>query len=189
MPESFTGIQRIEHWLPVSQQQIREHEAEGRAVARRLRAQERYHALRRDLHSLPADVFLVHSPVLDDAMERGVRADSPEWERLVEQETAAARLRSARRRERQKTVLKRYERLLKAARERREAEERARRLSERQAAVFEHLSLEPLLARLGMSRAFALHLLQPYCRCEQDNLEGGWMRCEHARDLGLEVWS
>lgn len=181
-------MERIEHWLPMSQQQIREHEAEGRATARRLRARDRYRALRQQSYGMPAEVFLVHSPALDEAMERGIRADSPEWERLVEQETAAARLASARRRARTKTVLERYERLLKRDRERREAEAKARRLAERQAAAEIPLEMGRLLERLNMSEAFAAHLLQPYCTCDEDCDGRGWDRCEHARDLGLETW-
>ena len=45
------------------------------------------------------------------------------------------------------------------------------------------LTLESLTARMGWSREYAEHLVQPYCGCEDDI--DGWSYCEHARDLGL----
>lgn len=182
------GIERIEHWLPMSQQQILDAEADRRAVRRATRAREKYQALRRAVYVSPADIFLVHSPALDDAIERGVKADSAEWDLLVAQEIVAAQQRSAQRRQRTAAVLERYERLRAAAHERREAEAKARRLAERQAAAEAPLEMDALLARLNMSRAFAAHLLQPYCTCEEESYDRGWDRCQHARDLGLEPW-
>lgn len=46
------------------------------------------------------------------------------------------------------------------------------------------LTMDELLARLGISRALAEHIVQPYCRCEPRSV-GGWLFCDHACDLGL----
>lgn len=45
-------------------------------------------------------------------------------------------------------------------------------------------TLDGLLDKLGFSREYAEHLVQPYCYCA-DSYDG-WQRCEHARDLDLE---
>lgn len=63
----------------------------------------------------------------------------------------------------------------------REAEtDRAR---ERAAVPVVPLTLDGLLDKLGFSREYAEHLMQPYCYCS-DGMDG-WDRCIHADDLGL----
>ena len=60
------------------------------------------------------------------------------------------------------------------------AEQRA---AERAAAVPVPLNLGALLQRMGWSREYAEHLVQPYCDCGPDG--DGWNVCSHAGDLGL----
>lgn len=62
-----------------------------------------------------------------------------------------------------------------------EAEQR--RAEERAAAEPVPLTLDALLDKMGWPRAYAEHLVQPYCECGDDI--DGWSYCEHARDLGL----
>lgn len=63
-------------------------------------------------------------------------------------------------------------------------EETERRRAERESAVPVPLTLDALLAKLGWSREYAEHVVQPYCTCGDDI--DGWTRCEHARDLGVD---
>lgn len=63
----------------------------------------------------------------------------------------------------------------------REAEEQRR--AERADTERVELTLDGLLDRLGWSRAYGEHLVQPYCECH-DGMDG-WDRCQHARDLDL----
>jgi hypothetical protein len=63
-------------------------------------------------------------------------------------------------------------------------QDEARRVEERAAAGTPvALTLDGLLNRLGFSREYAEHLMQPYCECYDSN--DGWDYCMHARDLGL----
>lgn len=68
-------------------------------------------------------------------------------------------------------------------RERWADEARAERVRERAAADLVSLTVDALLGKLGFSRAYAEHLVQPYCYCGDS--ADGWDRCAHARDLGL----
>lgn len=65
----------------------------------------------------------------------------------------------------------------------REAEARRMRAEERAARDPVPPTLDALLDRMGWSREYAEHLVQPYCDCGEDI--DGWSYCEHARDLGL----
>ncbi|MDG4784351.1 hypothetical protein O7626_00490 [Micromonospora sp. WMMD1102] len=58
------------------------------------------------------------------------------------------------------------------------------RRAEREAATPVALTLDVLLDKLGWSREYAEHVVQPYCRCE--DTRDGWERCQHADDLGLD---
>lgn len=60
------------------------------------------------------------------------------------------------------------------------------RAAERAAAPAVELTLDTLLTKLGWSRTYAEHVVQPYCDC--DDTRAGWEMCQHARDLGLETW-
>jgi hypothetical protein len=67
----------------------------------------------------------------------------------------------------------------------------ARQAAEQRAAERAHAepvepTMDALLAKLGWGPQYARHVVQPYCRCEDDI--DGWSRCLHATDLGLEVW-
>lgn len=62
------------------------------------------------------------------------------------------------------------------------AEAAIQRAGERTAVEPVPLTLDTLLAALGIDRAYATHLVQPYCECTPD---GGWDRCVHAADLGV----
>jgi hypothetical protein len=57
-----------------------------------------------------------------------------------------------------------------------------RRRAERQGATPAVLTMGRILDRFNVSRAFAQHLVQPYCTCEFND---GWELCSHAYDLGL----
>jgi hypothetical protein len=63
----------------------------------------------------------------------------------------------------------------------REAEARRRELRRNVPAV--PLTMDGLLDKLGFSREYAVHLVQPYCACG-DSYDG-WERCAHANDLEL----
>jgi hypothetical protein len=67
-----------------------------------------------------------------------------------------------------------------AERREREARERA---EERERAARVPLTIDALIEAMGWSRAYAEHLVQPYCDCYPG--EDGWVDCEHARDLRL----
>jgi hypothetical protein len=72
-----------------------------------------------------------------------------------------------------------------AARRERAARERA---EDRERAVRLPLTLGLLMERMGFSTAYAEHLVQPYCTCGPGGMDdGGWIECEHARDLGLRA--
>lgn len=45
------------------------------------------------------------------------------------------------------------------------------------------LTLDALINKMGWTRGYAEHLVQPYCEC-WDGMDG-WEYCQHARDLGL----
>lgn len=64
-----------------------------------------------------------------------------------------------------------------------EAEEARQRAEERAAVVPAPLSMGALLAKMGWSREYAEHLVQPYCECRDDI--DGWSYCQHAEDLGF----
>lgn len=68
-------------------------------------------------------------------------------------------------------------------REHREAEAAAERAAQRAAIVPTPLTVEALLAKMGWSREYAEHLVQPYCECGDDI--DGWSYCQHAWDLGF----
>jgi hypothetical protein len=57
------------------------------------------------------------------------------------------------------------------------------REQERAAAKHVDLTLSALLDKLGFSREYAEHLVQPYCHCGDSN--DGWWSCQHAQDLRL----
>ncbi len=65
----------------------------------------------------------------------------------------------------------------------REAEVARQRATERAEADVVPLTVDALLAKMGWSREYAEHLVQPYCECGDDI--DGWSYCQHARDLGL----
>ena len=65
------------------------------------------------------------------------------------------------------------------------AEAAAERAAERDAANRVPLTVDALADRMGWSREYAEHLVQPYCECEEESYGGGWSYCQHARDLGL----
>ncbi|PRX23681.1 hypothetical protein [Actinoplanes italicus] len=64
----------------------------------------------------------------------------------------------------------------------RAAEERAERGQVREASPLAELTLDALWEKLGFSREYAEHLVQPYCSCECGH--DGWQYCQHANDLG-----
>lgn len=45
------------------------------------------------------------------------------------------------------------------------------------------LTLDAVIDKLGWSREYAEHFVQPYCTC--DDTYDGWIYCEHARDEGV----
>ena len=57
------------------------------------------------------------------------------------------------------------------------------RVAEREVAECRPLTLEALLDKLGFTREYAEHLVQPYCEC-YDGMDG-WEYCQQARDEGL----
>jgi hypothetical protein len=59
-----------------------------------------------------------------------------------------------------------------------------RRTMERASAPLVRLDEFTLVARLGWSREYAHHFVQPYCSCEASP-DDGWYVCPHADDLGL----
>jgi hypothetical protein len=61
--------------------------------------------------------------------------------------------------------------------------EAARAAQRREAAERKPLRLDALLDKMGWTREYAEHLVQPYCDC-YDGMEG-WEHCQHARDEGL----
>lgn len=63
------------------------------------------------------------------------------------------------------------------------AEIRQQRVDERAAAERKPLTVEALLDKMGWSREYAEHLVQPYCEC-YDGMDG-WEYCSHAYDEGL----
>jgi hypothetical protein len=68
---------------------------------------------------------------------------------------------------------------------RQEAEAEQARAAERAATAPVGLTVGALAARMGWSREYAEHLVQPYCGCEEESYGGGWSYCQHAHDLGL----
>jgi hypothetical protein len=64
----------------------------------------------------------------------------------------------------------------------RQRQEALARAAERESAPVRELTLNALLDKLGFSREYAEHLMQPYCRCECGH--DGWSYCQHAEDLG-----
>lgn len=59
----------------------------------------------------------------------------------------------------------------------------AQRATERAEATPVPLTLDTVLDKLGWSREYAAHFVQPYCTCG-DSYDG-WDLCVHAQDLGL----
>ena len=57
------------------------------------------------------------------------------------------------------------------------------RAAERIAAARAPLTMDALLDKLGFDRAYAEHLVQPYCYCSDSR--DGWDYCQHAYDEGL----
>lgn len=70
--------------------------------------------------------------------------------------------------------------------ERERAQRAAERAEVRRAAQVVAPTPGRLIDRLGWGGRYVEHFVQPYCRCEQGS--EGWERCEHAIDLGIEVW-
>jgi len=62
-------------------------------------------------------------------------------------------------------------------------EARQQRAQKRVAAGRRELTLDALLDKLGFDRAYAEHLVQPYCDCWDTG--DGWVHCQHAYDEGL----
>lgn len=60
---------------------------------------------------------------------------------------------------------------------------RRSRANIRAASARTELTLDAVLEKLGWSREYAEHFVQPYCTC--DDTYDGWMYCEHARDEGV----
>lgn len=60
---------------------------------------------------------------------------------------------------------------------------RVRRAAERESAERRPLTLDALLDKLGFSREYAEHLMQPYCEC--GDTADGWDYCWYARDEGV----
>lgn len=58
-----------------------------------------------------------------------------------------------------------------------------RRASERAAVPRVELTMAALLDKIGWSREYAEHVVQPYCSC-WDGMDG-WEYCQHARDEDL----
>lgn len=63
-------------------------------------------------------------------------------------------------------------------------EVRERREAERAESEPVPLTLDALLDKQGWTRAYAEHLLQPYCYCGP-GMDGGWDYCTHADDVGV----
>lgn len=63
------------------------------------------------------------------------------------------------------------------------AEAKQRRAEQRAAAAPVALTLDALIGKLGWSREYAEHVVQPYCEC-WDGMDG-WEYCQYARDEGL----
>lgn len=66
--------------------------------------------------------------------------------------------------------------------------ERARRAEQQRAkerveSAHSELTLDAVLDKLGWSREYAEHFVQPYCICECTR--DGWEHCDHAIDLNL----
>jgi hypothetical protein len=70
--------------------------------------------------------------------------------------------------------------------ERWEAERKQERARERDSAGQVPLTVDGLLAKMGWTHAYAEHLVQPYCECGPNGVDGEWQRCAHAVDLGIE---
>ena len=179
-------IQSISHVVPTTQAVLDDQEAARKAVDRQARVRGRLEQLRRWRRGVPTLLSTFATPATEDAIRRGVRADSEEWTALLEAEVLRVVRQVSDRRRYATLVLERYERISKAARERRLAEERYRRAIERGSADAVALTLDGLLDAIGMSVAFATHLVQPYCTCEREAYENAWDLCEHAHDEGIE---
>lgn len=65
-------------------------------------------------------------------------------------------------------------------------EQRQKRAAERAGSDRKPITLEALLDKLGFSREYGEHLMQPYCYC--DHGHDGWDYCAHAQDEGLRPW-
>jgi hypothetical protein len=79
-----------------------------------------------------------------------------------------------------------WERMVSATPEQRAqwaAEQKRDRTNERAAAERKPLTLDALLDKLGFTREYAEHLVQPYCDC--GDTADGWDYCQHVRDEGL----
>jgi hypothetical protein len=61
------------------------------------------------------------------------------------------------------------------------------RTAQRAMAAVVPLTLDALLGRLHWTRAYAEHVLQPYCGCH--DYSDGWVWCDHAHDLEQELMS
>ncbi len=66
-----------------------------------------------------------------------------------------------------------------------EAADRQARAEQRESTATVPLTVDTLAERMGWTREYAEHLVQPYCDCEEESYGGGWSYCQHARDLGL----
>lgn len=161
--------------------------AAAREADRYARQRERLATLRSIAHSNLASPLLLDTPALRQAVKAGLHFDAPRWEALLAEETARTLAWHAERRRQAARVLERYDRLQAATWERRRAKEAEARAAERAAAETQPLTLDGLLDALGMNPAFAEHLVQPYCTCEEETYDSGWYRCPHAEDLGLEA--
>lgn len=73
-----------------------------------------------------------------------------------------------------------WEQATPAEREQQRQDAATRRAAERAAAPPAALTVDALLDKLGWTREYAQHVVQPYCTCS-DGYDG-WDRCQHARD-------
>jgi hypothetical protein len=81
-------------------------------------------------------------------------------------------------------VFTRWQQMTPEERARQLEEAAAARAAERAATPRVALAFDTLLDKLGWSREYAEHLVQPYCTCGEGY--DGWEFCQHAHDEGIE---